>query len=358
MLYGVSTFVFGCSAVVRSPNTATKFKVWTRMPSRPASTSCTMEHPNDHENQTFSLPDGRTLGYAEYGLSNGFPVFAFHGFPSCRLELFPIHKTARRLKLRIIALDRPGFGLSTFQPDRQIIDWPADVLSFAKATQIDQFSVMGLSGGGPYALACAHKLPKGMLQSVGIFAGGPPWEAGRQHMPWFAKLTAWLSNYLPGAFTLLCNGVIGSLRWLLSTGTGTRQLDKILVQSRNKEFTPEEKEMQDENATTEERRERLLNMAFGGFAQGSRAMVQEARLLSAQSWGFKLEDVDYDPVRIWHGSKDMNSPIEMIRYMAKRLPHGILIELDDTHFTMARHVVTALSELVPEEVAQEYSKQV
>jgi hypothetical protein len=94
----------------------------------------------------------------------------------------------------------------------------------------------------------------------------------------------------------------------------------------------------------------MLRLLFEGFRQGSKAFVQEAILLSNVTWGFRFEDVDYDPIRIWHGSNDVNAPIEAIRYMNQRLPHSILTEFaGDTHFTMAKHFSQALDELVPQQ---------
>jgi len=311
---------------------------------------------NPRENQTFSLPDGRILGYAEYGHPNGFPVFSFHGFPSSRLESFPVDKLAYRRRLRIIALDRPGFGLSSFQPHRRITDWPADVEAFAHHNGIKRFAVFGASGGGPYALACAHALPLQMLSAVGVFAGGPPWRAGRQHMPWYGRLTAWASTYWPTAFGVVTNSLIGVLRWIVTTGPVTRWIDKFLETAtkakKEKQSPTAEDELgliEDEEPTIATRRERLLRLGFEGFAQGSEAFVQEAKLLSDDDWGFEFEDIKYNPIRIWHGSRDVNAPIQMIRYMADRLPHSILTEFDETHFTMAKHLDQAFSELIPEE---------
>ncbi|ELR02768.1 hypothetical protein GMDG_05712 [Pseudogymnoascus destructans 20631-21] len=84
------------------------------------------------QNQTFTLPDGRQLGYTEYGDRNGTPLLYFHGYPSCRLGAYAIDDIARRQHTRLLALDRPGFGLSTPQPKRSIADWPADASAFAK----------------------------------------------------------------------------------------------------------------------------------------------------------------------------------------------------------------------------------
>jgi pimeloyl-ACP methyl ester carboxylesterase len=311
------------------------------------------------ENQTHSLPDGRVLGYAEYGYPNGFPVFVFHGFPTSRLEFFAVDKPARRRRLRIIALDRPGFGLSTFQPHRRITDWPADVLAFAQDSRIDRFAIFGMSGGGPYALACAHALPREMLSAVGLFASAPPWEAGPQYMPWYARFTSWAANSWPTAFGALTNAVIATLRWIVTTGPVVRWIDKALESAtkakKEKSKAAAEDDYddlgleEDDEPTTAERRHRLIRLGFEGFAQGSEGFVQEAQLLSAQDWGFKFEDIDYDPIKIWHGSKDVNAPVRMIRYMAKHLPHSELQEFEnDTHFTMHKYVGQVFSELVPE----------
>jgi pimeloyl-ACP methyl ester carboxylesterase len=358
MRYRIESFQIGYNAVTHSQKWTLTAQILSRRyaSSIPSTRKLTLD---DHENQAFSLPDGRILGYAEYGNPDGFPMFAFHGFPSSRLEMSPIDKIARRRNIRLIALDRPGFGLSTFQPHRQIIDWPADVLEFAQHAGLKRFSVIGLSGGGPYSVACAYKLPRDMLHSVGVFAGGPPWEAGRQHMPWFARCTSTWATYLPFSFRVFSDGVVGMARWVMSTGPGIRQLDKLL-ESLQKQKSGEKKtelEKNDEQIPIAEQRENVLSLVFAGFAQGSAAMVQEAQLLSAQSWGFKFEDVNYDPIRIWHGSKDINSPVEMIRYMTKRLPHGVLKEFDDTHFTMAKHIGPALDELVPADTAKKHIKE-
>ncbi|KAG7101183.1 hypothetical protein HYQ44_020447 [Verticillium longisporum] len=120
--------------------------------------------------QEFTLPDGRTLGFAEYGDPRGQPLLYFHGFPSSRLEASVMDDMARQRKIRLLALDRPGFGRSSTQPGQQILDWPTDVVAFATGQNIDRFAVMGASGGGPYALACARALPREMLTGVGLFA--------------------------------------------------------------------------------------------------------------------------------------------------------------------------------------------
>ncbi len=74
--------------------------------------------------ETLRLEDGRLLGYAVYGDPEGWPIFYFHGFPGSRLEAQLADRVAARMGIRLIALDRPGFGLSDFKPRRTIFEWP------------------------------------------------------------------------------------------------------------------------------------------------------------------------------------------------------------------------------------------
>jgi pimeloyl-ACP methyl ester carboxylesterase len=104
---------------------------------------------HSREGAQLVLRDGRRLGYAQYGQPDGEPIVYFHGHPGSRLEARLAHEPAAAPGLRVIALDRPGYGLSDFLPGRAITDWPADVTAAADALGIGRFSVAGASGGGP-----------------------------------------------------------------------------------------------------------------------------------------------------------------------------------------------------------------
>src|SRR5512136_1482675 len=108
---------------------------------------------------TIALSDGRTLAYAEYGDPTGQPVFFFHGMPGSRLFRPPDQITAK-VGVRLITTDRPGYGLSTFQPGRRFLDWPGDIAQLADHLNMEKFAVMGHSAGGPYVAACAYALPQ------------------------------------------------------------------------------------------------------------------------------------------------------------------------------------------------------
>uniref|UniRef100_A0A8H7NIA3 AB hydrolase-1 domain-containing protein n=1 Tax=Bionectria ochroleuca TaxID=29856 RepID=A0A8H7NIA3_BIOOC len=105
---------------------------------------------------------------AAYGSREGKPLLLFHGYPSSRLEASGVDELARRRGIRVISLDRPGNGLSTMQPNRTIMDWTVDIRAFAEGMKLDRFAIIGGSGGGPYALACAHALPREMVAGVGL----------------------------------------------------------------------------------------------------------------------------------------------------------------------------------------------
>ena len=127
---------------------------------------------------TLTLADGRSLGLAEWGPPDAPLVVYCHGFPGSRLEpsLAQAVVERRAVNARVIAFDRPGYGRSAFLPGRGFLDWPTDMAEAADRLGIDRFSVLGASGGCPYALACASSLGERVTR-VGIVAGVGPLEA-------------------------------------------------------------------------------------------------------------------------------------------------------------------------------------
>ena len=115
---------------------------------------------------TITLPDGRLLGYALYGPPHGRPVLYFHGTPSSRLELLLLHHYGKDLEallleagLKLIAVDRPGMGLSTYDPHSNFLSFATDVGVLMDKLGITRTAVMGWSGGGPFTLALAYRFP-------------------------------------------------------------------------------------------------------------------------------------------------------------------------------------------------------
>jgi hypothetical protein len=207
---------------------------------------------------------------------------------------------------------------------------------------------MGASGGGPYALACAAVIPPSKLTSVGLLASAPHWAAGSHNMTYTRQLLAYATPHWPGVTGVVLGWVVGILQWMLRTPQASRWIESWLqkMDEAKKKEQDIESSSDEDSYPLHERRERLVRMLIGEpFAQGVDGTVLETQLLVQKDWGFKLEDVKHEKIIIWHGSKDKNAPIQMIRYMSERLPHCTMHEWDETHYTMGHRLEEVLKEL-------------
>ena len=257
------------------------------------------------DGQTLSLRDGRRLGYREYGKPDGEPGFYFHGHPGSRLEPRFADAAAAEAGVRIIALDRPGYGLSDFQPDRTILDWPRDVEEVADMLGLDRFSVLGSSGGGPYALACAHELPE-RITRAGLIGGVGPFDAPgategmrRQNRVGFR---------LGARFPALARLIMWSMERQLRRRP-ERTLDAIA-----QAMSPADAEI----ARRPEVRRILAEVITEAFRQGSRGAALDVVLLG-RPWGFRLDEIE-PAVFLWQGETDVLVPPAMGRYLAALIP--------------------------------------
>ena len=253
-------------------------------------------------NQQIKLQDGRTLGYAEYGPPSGYPVFYFHGFPSSRLDwqLFNQDEVHQELKVRIIAPDRPGYGLSDYQKGRTLLNWPADVLKLAYALQIDRFAVLGISGGGPYAAACAFKI-RDRLIKTGIVCGMGPSDA-----PGMKDGGSWK---LPGTPSIIRSVILK----LTSMGI-QRDPDQLIARSKETFSEPDQQLLAQPALAAI-----FLDGMREAFRQGVKGANHEA-VMYTRSWGFNLHDIQAG-VHLWHGEQDLNVPISVGRYTAETIPN-------------------------------------
>ena len=119
------------------------------------------------------LAGGGTLGFREYGDPDGAPLIFLHGWPSSSGQGIFLDGIGKARGLRVLSLDRPGFGASSFMPDRGFLHLPPLVEELAEALGLGKCYVLGVSGGGPYALACAYALPHRVRQAV-VCGGAPP----------------------------------------------------------------------------------------------------------------------------------------------------------------------------------------
>jgi pimeloyl-ACP methyl ester carboxylesterase len=266
----------------------------------------------EHTQQTFQLPDGRTLGYAEYGDPHGKPLFYFHGWPSSRVEFAGLNgdEIARQLHLRVVAPDRPGFGLSTYQPHHKFIDWPQDVSQLAEHLGFERFAVLGYSASSPYTLACAYALAD-RLTAVGVISGvAQPFSSpgATTGMP---TIMLWTTARIHPRLTWL---LFNMMRKTLATAPRD-QLPASAKQAMMAET--------DFAYLKAHPQVFAANMAGGAEAlrQGGLGPA-EAAALYWKPWGFRLEDIR-TKVHIWHGEEDLNAPFAAHgKVFAEKLPNA------------------------------------
>lgn len=253
--------------------------------------------------KALTLADGRTISYTDFGSTDAETIFYFHGFPSSRHEIELTKPVLERedLPVQVIALDRPGFGSSTFQPERDLVDWASDVAEAADKLRIDRFSVLGVSAGGPYALACGHELAD-RITAVGVVAGLAPITAAGMTEAAIAKTanSRWFRRI---QFTMLA--------FALNHGQEDKFLDQALA-------TMGEGDRQALNDP--EQRRNFLNMTRGAFAQGSKAASHEAGLYLTD-WRFDPAHITV-PTNLWYGDADFMVPAAAGRWLADRIPRS------------------------------------
>jgi pimeloyl-ACP methyl ester carboxylesterase len=254
---------------------------------------------------TLELPDGRSLGYAEYGRTDGSPILYFHGIPGSRLSGLLAGVLASPRGGRVIAIDRPGYGLSDFQPHRRIVDWPADVAALADALEIERFAVLGYSGGGPYAAATAHGLPERVTTAAIVSGMGPATSRAATR-----RMTAGQRAF---RFTVRRLVPVVDLAVHYLEGRVTTDIESYL--SDRHAGTPD---VDLEVMARPTIRAMLKEDMIEAFAQGSDGAAYDVRLMAAP-WGFPLESIRV-PVHLWHGEQDRVVPVWLGRQVAEAIP--------------------------------------
>jgi pimeloyl-ACP methyl ester carboxylesterase len=252
------------------------------------------------------LADGRQLAFAECGAARGTPVFLFHGLPGSRYQRPLRHERLLAAEgVRLITTDRPGVGLSNPKPGRRLLDWADDVRQLADALGIERFRVVGVSGGGPYALACAFALRE-RVRAAATVGGLAPFSAERLGDE-FERVACWFFRGLrqmPRTARL----AFGTLVFFLRRSPLPSQV--LLVDRRcTRDHTL---------LRSAELRSLLLRDFREATRQGVSGMLEDARVLSSP-WGFEPRCVRVR-VDVWHGTADMVVRPVMGEYLARTLP--------------------------------------
>jgi pimeloyl-ACP methyl ester carboxylesterase len=252
-----------------------------------------------------TLPDGRGLGYAEFGPPDSPAVLYFHGWPSSRLEPAILGAGG----VRIIAVDRPGYGLSdavTGPRPRSLADWPADIACLAKALGLDRFAVFGMSGGAPYAATIAAAMPERVVALSLVSGLGPPGGPGMRQ-----GRVGMLLGF--GRSPIRRHIVFNMVRRALLAQQNEERLLSI-----RRRFASHS--TRDAAAFTDAFGRRLLSCWREGLRRGIEGAASDARIYG-EPWPFDPGSIRV-PTDIWHGEADLIVPVSIGRAYAAALPRA------------------------------------
>jgi pimeloyl-ACP methyl ester carboxylesterase len=276
------------------------------------------------------LTDGRAVGFADYGPPAATAVLWCHGGPGSRIEPAHLAAQASDAGLRIIGVDRPGYGLSTPQPGRSIAGWAPDALAVADHLGIGQFVAVGTSTGGAYALALAADDPDRVLGVVACCAmTDMRWPEGRATMSGPHTHAVWNAPNRAAAIAAAteAHGEGGSKM----RGAG---MAPVLAAS--------DAELFGSPAWIATAAAAFRAM----FAQGLEGYADD-RLADGGGWvGFDVASIRC-PVTVLHGSSDRIVNVIHARHTAELVPTADLVIVDGLgHFSIVTKVVPAIRDLL------------
>jgi len=270
------------------------------------------------------------MGYAEYGSPNGFPVYLFHGNPGSRLCWGFMPGSPFLPSIRIIAPDRPGYGLTELKT-KALEKWPYDIIELADHLGINKFSVFAPSGGGPYALACAWKIPD-RLASVGIFGSvGPNVPEATTGVIRSLKLLWKISNPLYGLVKLQMRIMAYLFR---------KNPVKFLLRLRDLELSEWDKQVFD--------RPEIQNLFIRDLAEAYKqnGVGSAYDTTIPANWPIPLDQIEMK-VHVWQTKPDGLTG-NMAGYISEQLPYSELRVIPNAgHLWILDHVTEVLETLVP-----------
>jgi pimeloyl-ACP methyl ester carboxylesterase len=252
------------------------------------------------EDQTFSLPDGRQLGYLIIG--KGKPIFYFHGTASSRLEVLLLKELTRKKRLRLIGVDRPGAGLSTFAPKKCLSGFNADISHLAGHLGLDSFAVLGWSGGGPYALTYLAFFPERVTRAVVIGSPALPFDVATAHNTSLARF----------AMKFPALGMLALKRLQAQVLSANKSVEAFLHSKNGKNML--------KNCSKEDTKffadKDWATLMFGSMAEafrqgddGVKAVFQEHQLFM-KTWPKEVSRIPQGSVDVWQGTDDKTCRVD------------------------------------------------
>lgn len=306
-----------------------------------------------NENEAVKLRDGRMLSYAVYGSPVPRTTIVYmHGFPSSRFEGKLWHSACTQYNIRLIAPDRPGSGRSSFQNNRRILDWPADVLALVNHLKVEQFYILGVSGGAPYALACVKEIGQERLLGVTIVSGLYPISFGTAGMLLPSRIVLWVAPWMTGLTAILFDSMMGKA----SRDNDSEVFEKMMSKEMDSRSPGDRKAIKDPTNWPI-----FVAMTRESFHRGSEGASWEARL-NGSSWGFDLEKLAIGqksvPLTLWHGTEDANCPAAMATKAHELMPGSTLfLKEEEGHVSyIFSETNVILENLIGQEETEEYMR--
>lgn len=274
------------------------------------------------------LRDGRALGWIAYGDPSGWPVIAFHGAPACRLLFAPADAEAARLGLRVIAPDRPGYGLSGASPGRRLADWIDDTSQLMDRLGIERAPIVAVSGGGPYAVAAAAQLGS---RVAGLALVSPLGEvANPAARPRMTRLQRAFFLGFPRHPPALRRGIVmGRAAFMAAPDASYATLRAMLSEA-------DRRVLADPVVRTV-----IMDVTREAFRPGVEGTVSDM-LIYGRPWGIDLTAIECPSV-LWQGNADHVVPAGVAFALGASIP-GCSVRLLDGqgHFWVLEHVKDVL----------------
>ncbi len=287
---------------------------------------------------TVGVRDDRRLSFAEYGSTRGSAIVWMHGTPGARRQIpLEARSYAEQNGLRVVGIDRPGIGSSTPHLYPNVLDWTRDLEILLDTLGIDTLRLIGLSGGGPYALAAGVAMPD-RVHGVGILGGVAPTTGEDAVEGGLLQLAVRLAPVLSFARVPLGVALTAAIRLVRPLAGPALDLYAAVQPpgDRNLLSRPEFKAM-------------FLDDLLNGSRFQTSAPLTDL-VLFTRDWGFTAADVTV-PVRWWHGDDDHIVPLAHGQHLVERLPDATLKVIDgESHLGglgIAEEVLGTLMELGP-----------
>jgi pimeloyl-ACP methyl ester carboxylesterase len=283
-----------------------------------------------HPGKRLRLPDGRCLHYAEYGNPTGNVVLYFHGTPGSHLEVGLVDEELEESNIRLISINRPGMGRSTYQSCRKITGWPCDISALLCSLGLSHspFGIIALSGGAPYGLATARAMPE-RISHLALVSGHTPPDA-----------CVVRGNSDKAIELVRKRPRLGRLGLKLTDRLLERHPQKMIA-SVMKKWSAADRRLICSNPKLYRRLHANLRMATACGVAG----IQRDISLLGSCWGFAVCEAAQVPISIWQGGCDRIVTPSMAHYFHAQLPGSELhINSKAGHVTMFKWHVKEILE--------------